>query len=146
VAALELGGWDTHAYQMPRLNGPLQQLDDGLAALQRELGEAWARTAVLVVTEFGRTVRINGTKGSDHGTGGIAFLVGGAVAGGRVLADWPGLGDAQLFQGRDLQPTRDLRAVTKGLLRDHLRLPPAALEQSFPGSHAVAPQGGLLRS
>jgi uncharacterized protein (DUF1501 family) len=145
VAALELTGWDTHAFQAPRLNGPLGQLDEGIAALKRELGAAWARTAVLVVTEFGRTVKINGTRGSDHGTGGVAFLAGGAVAGGRVLADWPGLADAQLFQGRDLQPTRELRAVTKGLLRDHLRLAPTAVEAAFPGSTGVVPQGGLLR-
>jgi uncharacterized protein (DUF1501 family) len=145
VAALDLGGWDTHAAQAARLNGPLGQLDDGLGLLREALGEHWRRTAVLVITEFGRTVRVNGTLGTDHGTGGVAFVAGGAVAGGRVRTTWPGLAEGQLFQGRDLMPTTDLRAVAKGLLRDHLRLPPAALAQAFPGSEAAAPMGGLVR-
>jgi uncharacterized protein (DUF1501 family) len=144
VAALETGGWDTHASQMGRLNYPLRQLDEGLGALRVQLGDAWRHTAVLVMTEFGRTVRVNGNQGTDHGTGGVAFLVGGAVAGGRVATDWPGLGAGKLFENRDLQPTLDLREVAKGLLRDHLRLPPEALEAAFPGSGAVAPKGGLL--
>jgi len=145
IAALELVGWDTHAFQPARLLGPLGQLDDGLAALQAQLGQAWRQTAVLVVTEFGRTVRVNGTRGTDHGTAGCAFLAGGAVAGGRVLADWPGLAEARLFQDRDLAPTRDLRAIAKGLLRHHLHLPDAALAQAFPDSGAIAPEAGLLR-
>ena len=93
IAALEIGGWDTHAAQTPRLASALHQLDAGLAALKTGLGEAWRQTAVLAMTEFGRTVRVNGTKGTDHGTGTVAFVLGGAVAGGRVVADWPGLGD-----------------------------------------------------
>ncbi len=145
IAALELVGWDTHAFQAARLAGPLGQLDHGLAALQAQLGPAWRQTAVLVVTEFGRTVRTNGTRGTDHGTAGCAFLVGGAVAGGRVLADWPGLADGQLFQNRDLAPTRDLRSLAKALLRDHLRLPAAALAQAFPGGAEATPEAGLLR-
>jgi uncharacterized protein (DUF1501 family) len=145
VAAFELSGWDTHAQQANRLNGPLAQLDEGLAALKEALGAHWRRSAVLVVTEFGRTVRVNGTAGTDHGTGGVAFVVGGAVAGGRVGGTWPGLAEAQLFQGRDLAPTSDLRALAKGLLRDHLRLPQQAVARAFPGSEAVAPQGGLVR-
>lgn len=145
VAALELGGWDTHAQQAGRLNPPLMALDEGLAALRGTLGPEWRRTAVLVVTEFGRTVRVNGTAGTDHGTGGVAFVLGGGVAGGRVAGDWPGLAPDRLFQGRDLQPTTDLRSVAKALLRDHLRLPPAAVARAFPGSEAVAPLGGLLR-
>jgi uncharacterized protein (DUF1501 family) len=145
VAALEIGGWDTHAQQANRLASPLQALDEGLAALRLALGEDWRRTAVLVVTEFGRTVRVNGTAGTDHGTGGVAFVLGGGVAGGRVAGAWPGLGPDRLFQGRDLQPTTDLRAVAKALLRDHLRLPPAAVARAFPGSEAVAPLPGLLR-
>lgn len=146
VAALELGGWDTHVGQVPRLANQLAQLDAGLAALKEGLGPAWRQTAILVMTEFGRTARANGTNGTDHGTGGCAFVLGGAVAGGRILADWPGLSEDALLERRDLRPTRDLRAVAKGLLRDHLRLPPAALAQAFPGSDAVAPQGGLLRA
>ncbi len=123
----------------------LTQLDRGIAALRAGLGEHWRQTAVLCITEFGRTARVNGNLGTDHGTGGVAFLMGGAVRGGRVLADWPGLHPDQLFENRDLRPTRDLRAIAKGLLRDHLRLAPAAVAAAFPGSEAVAPEGGLLR-
>ena len=146
VAAMEIGGWDTHADQTRRLTPVLGQLDDGMAALRGQLGEAWRHTAVLVMTEFGRTARANGNNGTDHGTGGVAFLMGGAVSGGRVLADWPGLGDGQLFEKRDLAPTRDLRAIAKGLLRDHLRLSPEAIARAFPGSEAVAAENGLLRA
>jgi uncharacterized protein (DUF1501 family) len=145
IAALEIGGWDTHSGQMNRLGGPLRQLNDGLVALKASLGPAWSRTAILVMTEFGRTVRMNGTKGTDHGTGTVAFAVGGAVAGGRVLANWPGLDQANLFENRDLQPTADLRSVAKGLLAQHLRLSPAALAAVFPASDAAAAMGGLVR-
>jgi uncharacterized protein (DUF1501 family) len=145
IAAMELGGWDTHAGQMQRLQAPLKQLDDGLVALKDGLGDAWGRTAVLVMTEFGRTVHINGTGGTDHGTGTVAFLAGGAVNGGRVRADWPGLSDGRLFENRDLQASLDLRALAKGLLGAHLGLDNAALLQAFPGSDAVAPAGGLVR-
>jgi uncharacterized protein (DUF1501 family) len=145
VAALETGGWDSHAGQLNLLRGPLRNLDTGLAALREGLGpEAWARTAVLVMTEFGRTARVNGTNGTDHGTAGVALLTGGAIAGGRVKADWPGLGEGKLYENRDLRPTLDLCAVAKALLRDHLRLPGAAVARAFPGSEAVAPLGGLL--
>ncbi|WP_158742539.1 DUF1501 domain-containing protein [Acidisphaera sp. L21] len=143
VAALELGGWDTHADQMRRLHGPLSALDQGLAALKLGLGDQWSRTAVLVMTEFGRTARINGTAGTDHGTGTVAFVAGGQVAGGRVMANWPGLGN--LFEDRDLQPTADLRSVAKGLLGGHLGLPAAALASVFPGSSDARPTAGLLR-
>lgn len=146
VAAFELGGWDTHAQQANRMNGPLFALDEGLGALKEALGDHWRRTAVLVVTEFGRTVRINGTMGTDHGTGGVAFLLGGAVAGGKVGGNWPGLSRDSLFQDRDLAPTTDLRTIAKGLLRDHLRLAPQAVARAFPGSDAAAPMGGLLRA
>ena len=145
VAALELGGWDTHAGQMRRLDGPLGQLDAGVGALKDSLGDAWRQTAVLVMTEFGRTARMNGTKGTDHGTGTVAFVAGGRVAGGRVLANWPGLGADRLFEQRDLQPTIDLRSLAKGLLVGHLGLPPGAMERVFPESGDAAPAGGLLR-
>ncbi|EFH10776.1 DUF1501 domain-containing protein [Teichococcus cervicalis] len=145
IAALELGGWDTHSSQSNRLRGQLGQLDDGLEALRSAAGPAWRHTAVLVMTEFGRTVRVNGTGGTDHGTGGAALLLGGAVAGGKVVADWPGLGRGKLFEDRDLQPSLDLREAAKALLRDHLRLPDAALAAAFPGSEGVAPKRGLLR-
>ncbi len=145
IAAMELGGWDTHAGQAGRLTAPLRQLDDGLVALRDGLGEAWGRTAVLVMTEFGRTVHVNGTGGTDHGTGTVAFLAGGAVAGGRVRADWPGLSDGKLFENRDLQPSLDLRALAKGLLAAHLGLDQAGLLAAFPGSEGVAPATGLVR-
>ena len=146
VAALEIGGWDTHAGQMQRLSGPLGQLDAGLAALKTSLGDAWPRTAILVMTEFGRTARVNGTRGTDHGTGTVAFVAGGRVAGGRVLANWPGLSADRLLEQRDLQPTLDLRSVAKGLLADHLGLAPAALAQVFPQSNEAAAYRGLLRA
>jgi uncharacterized protein (DUF1501 family) len=106
---------------------------------------AWSETVVAIVTEFGRTARINGTDGTDHGTGTVAVLVGGALKGGRVIADWPGLKSANLHEGRDLAPTTDLRAVMKGVLSDHLRLDAQALATTvFPGSDAVKPMAGLL--
>jgi uncharacterized protein (DUF1501 family) len=145
VAALEIGGWDTHAQQANRMLGPMRALDGGLAELKAALGEHWARTAVLVVTEFGRTARVNGNQGTDHGTGGVAFVLGGGVAGGRVMADWPGLGADALFENRDLRPTQDLRALAKALLRDHLRLPERAVAEAFPGSSTVSPLRGVLR-
>ncbi|MGG5819893.1 DUF1501 domain-containing protein [Falsiroseomonas sp. HW251] len=146
VAALEIGGWDTHAGQVGRIMGPLRALDAGIAQLQAGLGAAWAQTAVLVITEFGRTARANGNNGTDHGTAGVAFLLGGAVAGGRVATDWPGLKPDSLLDNRDLRPTTDLRAVAKALLQDHLRLPPAAVAQAFPGSGSAAPVRNLIRA
>jgi uncharacterized protein (DUF1501 family) len=144
IAALEIGGWDTHAAQTPRLAAALRRLDAGLAALKQGLGEAWRQTAVLVMTEFGRTVRVNGTNGTDHGTGTIALVLGGAVAGGRVVADWPGLAAGRLLEDRDLSPTRDLRSVAKGLLAQHLGLDAAALAKAFPDSAGAAPLAGLI--
>ena len=145
VAALELTGWDTHSQQVGRLKQSLAALDATLAQLRVSLGDTWHRTAILVVTEFGRTARINGTKGTDHGTGGVAFLVGGAVAGGRVKADWPGLGPGRLFEDRDLAPTTDVRSIAKGVLKSHLGLGAAALAQAFPGSADAPPLDGLIR-
>ena len=139
IAALEIGGWDTHTAQAQRLAGVLRQLDAGLTALKTGLGAAWRQTVVLTMTEFGRTVRMNGTKGTDHGTGTVAFVLGGAVAGGRVIADWPGLGTGKLLENRDLQPSCDLRSVAKGLLAQHLGLGKSALETVFPDSSAVEP-------
>ncbi|MDR3531814.1 MAG: DUF1501 domain-containing protein [Rhodopila sp.] len=146
IAALEIGGWDTHTVQVNRLAGPLKQLDAGLVALKTALGPAWAQTAVLVMTEFGRTARVNGTKGTDHGTGTVAFVLGGAVAGGRIKATWPGLGAGQLFENRDLAPTTDLRAVAKGMLASHLGLDAGALGQIFPDSHGAGAMPGLIRT
>lgn len=146
LAAMELGGWDTHTGQMARLNGPLGELDAGLVALKTEMGEAWKKTAVLVMTEFGRTARINGTNGTDHGTASVAFLAGGAIAGGRVAGTWPGLGRGQLFEDRDLAPTTDLRSVAKGVLATHLGLGAASLDAVFPESDAARPMNGLVHA
>ena len=146
IAALEIGGWDTHVAQVPRLKRVLEQLDAGLAGLKEGLGDAWKQTAVLTMTEFGRTARVNGTKGTDHGTGTVAFVLGGAVAGGRVRADWPGLGAGRLLENRDLMPTTDLRSVAKGLLVHHLGLPTPALAQVFPDSASAQAANGLVRA
>jgi len=109
------------------------------------MGAAWSETAIAVITEFGRTARINGTEGTDHGTATVALLAGGALKGGRVIAEWPGVADTALFQGRDLKPTTDLRAIIKGVLRDHVRVDERALaQQVFPGSETVKPIGGLV--
>lgn len=148
VAALSFDGWDTHIREGSsdgRLAHLLDGLDQSLEALRTGLGPAWKETAVLVVTEFGRTARENGADGTDHGTGTVAFLAGGAVKGGRVIADWPGLKDSQLYEGRDLAPTTDLRAILKGVLADHLGLPANVLgDKIFPGSEQVAPYKGLI--
>jgi uncharacterized protein (DUF1501 family) len=148
VGALSFFGWDTHANEgaaSGQLAGFLGALDGAVASIERSMGSAWGETVVALVTEFGRTARINGTAGTDHGTGTVAVLLGGALKGGRVIADWPGLKPANLYQDRDLAPTTDLRAVLKGLLRDHLRLDEQALAASvFPGSADVKPMAGLL--
>lgn len=144
IAALEIGGWDTHAAQVARLAGPLGRLDEGLGALKEALGSHWRNTAVLVMTEFGRTARVNGTEGTDHGTATVALVLGGAVKGGRVIADWPGLANDRLFEGRDLMPTRDLRSVAMGLITSHLGVPATQLASVFPASAGLSPMLGLV--
>jgi uncharacterized protein (DUF1501 family) len=147
VAVLDVGGWDTHANQgaaQGALALRLRGLDAGLQLLKTELGSHWQSTSVLVVTEFGRTVAANGTRGTDHGTAGCAFLVGGAVAGGRVVGDWPGLAQRDLHEGRDLRATTDLRALCKGVLHERFGVGEAALARTvFPDSDGVAPMEGL---
>jgi len=149
VAMFDTTGWDTHANEggaQGQLALRLRGLDAAMATLKESLGPVWRNTVVLVATEFGRTAAINGTRGTDHGTGAAAFLLGGAVAGGRVLADWPGLAPSNLLDYRDLKPTRDLRTVMKGVLRDHLGVPAAALETKvFPDSAPARPMDGLIR-
>lgn len=141
VAWLESNGWDTHSQQAGRLQRQLGSLDQGLAALKRALGPQWARSTVLVMTEFGRSAVLNGSGGTDHGTGGLALLAGGAVAGGRVLSDWPGLARAQLLDGRDLKPTLDLRVLIAALLQRQFGLSQAQLAGGvLPG---VTPQPAL---
>ncbi|SHH08157.1 DUF1501 domain-containing protein [Bradyrhizobium erythrophlei] len=148
VGALGFVGWDTHINEgaaSGQLANLLGALDGAFAAIETNMGDAWQQTVVTVITEFGRTARINGTDGTDHGTGTVAFLAGGALRGGRVVADWPGLKTAQLYEGRDLKPTTDLRAVLKGLLRDHLRAEERALVSNvFPDSTDVTPTAGLV--
>ena len=147
IGALAFNGWDTHIDEgadSGRLATLLGALDGAIAAVEKSMGEAWRETVVAVVTEFGRTARINGTNGTDHGTGTIALLAGGALKGGRVIADWPGLKNANLYEGRDLAATTDLRAVLKGLLKDHLRVTDQALAANvFPGSADVKAMAGL---
>jgi uncharacterized protein (DUF1501 family) len=148
IGALSYNGWDTHANEgvvQGQLGNRLAGLDAAIQALHAGLGSAWKETVLVVITEFGRTVRVNGTQGTDHGMATVALLAGGAVNGGRVLADWPGLSDANLYEGRDLKPTTDLRALIKGVLKDHLGIPDGALASSvFPGSTAVKAADGLI--
>lgn len=138
VAVMEVGGMDTHAGQKAALSTRLRRLTDSILALKEGLGPAWSQTAVVLITEFGRTVAGNGTGGTDHGTASAALLLGGAVAGGRIVSDWPGL--TRLHEGRDLSVTMDLRSVLAGILQDHLGL---AGPDIFPGAPAALP--GLIR-
>ena len=148
VGAMGFVGWDTHINEgaaSGQLANLLGALDGALAAIETNMGDAWRETVVAVVTEFGRTARINGSDGTDHGTGTVALLAGGALRGGRVIADWPGLKPTDLHEARDLKPTIDLRAVLKGVLRDHLRVEESALANTvFPGSADVSPSAGLV--
>jgi uncharacterized protein (DUF1501 family) len=140
IAAVEFSGWDTHANQglaggaLDRLLG---QLAEGLMAFRTDMGPAWSNTTVVVMTEFGRTARPNGTRGTDHGTAGAGFIIGPRVAKSVVHADWPGLGDRALFEGRDLKPTLDTRAVLKAAIAATFDLTPAQADRVFPGSSAV---------
>ncbi|WP_226580651.1 DUF1501 domain-containing protein [Acuticoccus sediminis] len=149
VGFLDMSGFDTHLRQSVtsgRIGRALTALDLSIGALRDSLGDAWDNTVVAVMTEFGRTVRMNGSDGTDHGTATVAMLLGGAVKGGRVYADWPGLAPNALFEGRDLAPTTDLRAVLKGVARDHLGLDPRMLGGSvFPGTEGLRPIDGLVR-
>ena len=148
IGALALDGWDTHVNEGAvngRLANLLGALDGAIAAIKTNMGPAWSETVVALVTEFGRTAHVNGNEGTDHGTGTVALLAGGALKGGRVIADWPGLKEADLFEKRDLKATTDLRAVLKGVLKDHLRVDDGALAaEVFPGSEGAAPMAGLL--
>jgi uncharacterized protein (DUF1501 family) len=148
IAALEMLGWDTHVAQgttQGRLYENLAGLADGFDALAQNLGPAWKNTVVIATTEFGRTVAVNGTNGTDHGTGTVMFVLGGAVKGGRIYGDWPGL--AQLDDNRDLRVATDSRSIAKGILRDHFGIDAASLNAKvFPDAPALKPADGLLRA
>ncbi len=148
LGSFDLGGWDTHANARPfkgNLGKRLRALDATIEGLNMQLAEVWKDTVIVLVTEFGRTVRMNGTGGTDHGTATIALLIGGAVRGGRVIADWPGLSERVQYQKRDLMPTVDLRSVFKGVLGDHLDVPKRRLADTvFPDSQSVKPLNGLI--
>lgn len=147
VAVVSLDGWDTHTGQNAALQQRFTALDNGIKALKIALGPAWKTTAVIAVSEFGRTVRVNGGGGTDHGTGGLAILAGGAIKGGRMYGDWPSLRSSALFENRDLMPTVDARQVFKGLLRDHLGWAQKDLDSTvFHDSADVKALSGLVQA
>ena len=147
IAALNVSGWDTHVSQLPTITNLLSGLDTALDDFRIATGSAWSNTVVVCVTEFGRTARINGTSGTDHGLGTVAFLAGGAVAGGKVHTDWPGLAPSQLIQQRDLRPTIDTRSLFKGVLADHLGVARSLLDNEiFPQSRDIEPLRDLLKT
>jgi uncharacterized protein (DUF1501 family) len=146
IGMIELGGWDTHANQRGAFARSARGLDALLAAYKAGMGDAWANTLVVVATEFGRTARLNGTGGTDHGTAGATLVMGGRVRGGRVIADWPGLAASQLFEGRDLAPTIALESVLAGAVAEHFALDPKlAMARLFPGRGTVA-LSGIMRA
>lgn len=145
IAMIETSGWDTHSGQRGRLNAQLRDLDQLVGALKSGLGAEWASTLVVVATEFGRTARPNGTGGTDHGQASAAMLLGGAVAGGKVVADWPGLGNGALYEGRDLRPTTDLDALIAGALAQHYAVESARVMTTlFPESRGSALRQPLI--
>ncbi|NKB47790.1 MAG: DUF1501 domain-containing protein [Alphaproteobacteria bacterium] len=147
IAVFEAGGWDTHFGQINRLRQQLGELSSGLMTFKESLGPVWDQTTVIVLSEFGRTAAENGSRGTDHGVGGIALMLGGAVAGGRFVGDWPGLSQSALYEGRDVRPTTDYRSLLKTMLRDRMGLDEAFLEDKvFPGSRAAPATNGLFRS
>jgi uncharacterized protein (DUF1501 family) len=146
IAMIETGGWDTHNAQEGRLSRQLSALDSMVDALKTALGPTWQNTTVLVCTEFGRTAAVNGTQGTDHGTGAVAMLMGGGINGGRVVADWPGLKPADLYQGRDLNPTLSLDALIASVVSSNYNLEPAKVGKTlFPNSVNFKFINGLYR-
>lgn len=147
IAMIETGGWDTHSGQAGRLAAQLRGLDGLIAGLRQGLGPAWDQTVVLVATEFGRTAAVNGTGGTDHGTGAAAMLVGGAVQGGRIVADWPGLAPADLLDGRDLRPTLALEALIAQTCAETFRVDPGKMGRAlFPQALLGKPLARLLKA
>ena len=144
---IETGGWDTHTAQNGRLAAQLKGLDTMVAALRDGLGPAWNDTVVLVATEFGRTAAANGTGGTDHGTAAAAMLVGGAVQGGHIVTDWPGLAQANLFEGRDLKPTLPLDTLVGTACAEGFGLESEKVTRVlFPHSPRGKPLPRLLRA
>ena len=143
-AVLEMSGWDTHTAQINRLDRQFRQFDEGLQALREALGAQWSNTLIAIGTEFGRTVAINGTGGTDHGTASVLLLAGGALGGGRVLGEWPGLASADLFEGRDLRPTSDIRSWIGAALAEHWSLDGQQQWAIFPGAEPVPMRSGTL--
>ena len=135
IASFSITGWDTHQTQDPSLPNALGRLSEAILTLQNTVkGPIWNKTTVVAVTEFGRTARLNGSKGTDHGTGGLMVMAGGALRGGKVMGDWPGLAESQLYDRRDVMPTRDVRALLGWLLHSQFGLPTSTIETSiFPG-------------
>jgi len=150
IAVLSVGGWDTHSDQggaTGSFANVLSELDLGLDDFKAEAGKAWDQSVVVCATEFGRTVRVNGSDGTDHGVGTVAMLAGGAVRGGKVYGDWPGLAAPKLYDGSDLRPTTDLRSVFKGILKEHMDVPNTILDETvFPESKSVKAMKNLVRS
>src|SRR3954454_25271385 len=148
VGAASFVGWDTHINEGAadgQLAALLGALDEAIAAIEKTMADAWSETVIAVVTEFGRTARINGTDGTDHGTATVALLAGGAVKGGRVISDWPGLKLANLYEARDLKPTTDLRSVIKGVLQGQFGLSDRVLAETvFPDSASARPMKGVV--
>jgi uncharacterized protein (DUF1501 family) len=145
LVAISLDGFDTHANQAAPLARRLAYLDALIDGLHVGLGPAWNHTVVLAVTEFGRTARVNGTAGTDHGTASTALVLGGGLKPGGLIGDWPGLQEPRLYEGRDLAPTLDLRSLFKTVLADHMGLDRRALETAvFPDSQIARPVAGLI--
>ena len=146
IAMVESNGWDTHQGQKNRLENGLRGLDAEIATFKAGMGDKWAKTIVLIATEFGRTIATNGTIGTDHGTGSVAYVLGGKVNGGRVIADWPGLANAQLYEGRDLKPTADLYGLIAGVLGEGFGIEPQLVARTlFPALPNTRALGGLVR-
>jgi uncharacterized protein (DUF1501 family) len=146
VAMIETGGWDTHSAQEVRLARQLKSLDTLIASLRDNLGIVWQKTTILVATEFGRTASANGTGGTDHGTGSVAMIFGGDVNGGRVIADWPGLNQSNLYEGRDLKPTLNLDTLIASITSAIYGLAPDQISKViFPNTNIGKPMEGLIK-
>jgi uncharacterized protein (DUF1501 family) len=145
IAAVSLDGFDTHANQPGQIATRLSYMDAVLDGLHQGLGAEWKNTVVIAVTEFGRTARVNGTGGTDHGTASTGLILGGALKPGGIVGDWPGLADKALFENRDTAPTLDMRGLFKGVLADHMGVDRALLDRKiFPDSPGVKPVAGLV--